>query len=54
MSPASTAPSAPNLATCYQEILTVTARLRMRKFAVTDSASFRASINSRFVKSSSA
>ena len=34
-------PSAPNLASCYQEILTVTARLRTRKFAVGDSAAFR-------------
>jgi type VI secretion system protein ImpK len=33
--------SAPNLASCYQEILTVTARLRTRKFAVGDSAAFR-------------
>ena len=37
-------PSAPNMATCYQEILTVTARLRTRKFAVTDSASFRTQV----------
>jgi type VI secretion system protein ImpK len=44
MTPASNAPSAPNLATCYQEILTVTARLRTRKFAVTDSASFRTQV----------
>jgi len=44
MSPAPTAPSAPNLATCYQEIFTVTARLRTRKFAVTDSASFRTQV----------
>jgi type VI secretion system protein ImpK len=44
MTPAATAASAPNLATCYQEILTVTARLRTRKFAVTDSASFRTQV----------
>jgi type VI secretion system protein ImpK len=44
MSTAATAASAPNFATCYQEILTVTARLRTRKFAVTDSASFRTQV----------
>jgi type VI secretion system protein ImpK len=44
MTPAANAASAPNLATCYQEILTVTARLRTRKFAVTDSTSFRTQV----------
>jgi type VI secretion system protein ImpK len=36
--------SAPNLALSYQEILTVVARLRSRKFAVADSAKFRTNI----------
>lgn len=44
MNPSSAATSAPNLAICYQEILTVAARLRSRKFAVGDSAVFRTQI----------
>jgi type VI secretion system protein ImpK len=36
--------SAPNLALCYQEILTVVARLRSRKFSLGDSAVFRTEI----------
>jgi len=44
MSPSTAATSAPNLATCFQEILTVAARLRSRKFAVGDSAVFRTQI----------
>jgi type VI secretion system protein ImpK len=44
MNPSPAATSAPNLATCYQEILTVAARLRSRKFAVGDSAVFRTQI----------
>lgn len=44
MTPALRPISAPNLAACYQEILTVTARLRTRKFAVGDSAVFRTQV----------
>jgi type VI secretion system protein ImpK len=44
MTPSTATTSAPNLATCYQEILTVAARLRSRKFAVGDSAVFRTQI----------
>jgi type VI secretion system protein ImpK len=44
MSPAPSTVLAANLATCFQEIMTVAARLRSRKFAVGDSAVFRTQI----------
>jgi len=37
-------PSAPNLASCYQEIFTVTARLRAKKVSLGDSAVFRTQV----------
>ena len=41
MTPSKPGPAAPNLASCFQEILTVVSRLRSRKLALGDSAVFR-------------
>jgi type VI secretion system protein ImpK len=46
--------SAPNLASCYQEIFTVVARLRSRKFSLGDSAVFRTEIRKALQQAESA
>ena len=46
--------SAPNLASCYQEIFTVVARLRSRKFSLGDSAVFRTDIRKALQRAESA
>ena len=44
MTPVPAGNPAPNLASCYQEILTVAARLRSKKFALGDAAVFRTQV----------